>query len=71
MHSEKYFYSALQKNSCTYTLHGVYPLQRPSQRPILNLAWASVADWSREVVHETTDEVYTHRGATHVEDDRS
>ncbi|HAE46017.1 MAG: hypothetical protein CMO30_05475 [Tistrella sp.] len=53
------------------TLHGVYPLQRPSQRTILNLAWASVADWSREVVHETTDEVYTHRGATHVEDDRS
>ncbi|MEN2978002.1 hypothetical protein P7L78_19805 [Tistrella bauzanensis] len=41
------------------TLHSVYPLQNPTQRTIVNLAWASVADWSREIDHETTEMVYT------------
>jgi hypothetical protein len=41
------------------TLHSVYPLQSPSRRTIINLAWANVADLSRNVEHETTDVVYT------------
>jgi L-lysine 4-chlorinase len=43
------------------TLHGVYPLQRPSRRTILNLAWANRADLDREVSHETTDNLYVGR----------
>lgn len=41
------------------TLHRVYPLQGPTRRVIVNMAWASISDLDRSVTHETTDVIYT------------
>jgi hypothetical protein len=41
------------------TLHRVYPLRENSRRIIVNMAWASAADFDRQITHETTEAVYT------------